>query len=57
MILPEEYDILINVTYRGVAVQISDRSTDQITHEQNDLDDVDAAIDYVVRTIKEDAAE
>lgn len=54
--LPDEYDILINVTYHGVAVQISDRSTDQITHEQNDLDDVNAAIDYVVRTIKVDTA-
>jgi hypothetical protein len=53
-VLPEEYDILINVTYRVVAVQISDRSTDQITHEQNDLDDIEEAIDYIRRTISEE---
>jgi len=49
---PEEYDILISVTHQGVAVQIVDRSTDQITHEQNDLNDVGEAIDYVLRTIE-----
>ncbi|BBX63208.1 hypothetical protein MSAS_23820 [Mycobacterium saskatchewanense] len=54
MNLPDEYDISINVTYHGAAVQILDRSTDEIIYEQNDLDDVDAAIDYVVRTIRED---
>lgn len=48
--LPDEFDITINVTRRGVAVQISDRSTDQITHEQNDLDDLREAIDYIERT-------
>lgn len=47
--LPDEYDVLINVTYRGVAVQISDRTTNSITHEQNDLDDIYGAIDYIAR--------
>lgn len=49
--VPEEYDVLISVTYRGVAVQITDRSNDEITHEQNDLNDIHEAIDYVLRSI------
>lgn len=49
-VLPDEFDITINVTHRGVAVQISDRSTYQITHEQNDLDDLRDALDYIERT-------
>jgi hypothetical protein len=51
-VFPEEYDILFNVTYRGVAVQISDRSTDTIIHEQNDLNDIEKAISYVLRSIE-----
>lgn len=48
--LPDEFDITISVTYRGVAVQVSDRSTNQITHEQNDLDHLREALDYIERT-------
>ena len=47
--MPDEFDIAISVTHRGVAVQISDRSSDQITHEQNDLDDLREALDYIER--------
>ncbi|MDM2496028.1 hypothetical protein PP564_13040 [Mycobacteroides abscessus] len=47
--MPDEFDIAISVTHRVVAVQISDRSTDQITHEQNDLDDLREALDYIER--------
>lgn len=50
--LPDEYDVLVSVTLRGVAVQIVDRSNNEIIHEQNDLDDVREAIDYVRRTIE-----
>jgi hypothetical protein len=46
-----EYDISINVTFRGVAVQITDRADDAILAEANDLDSVEEALDYVRREL------
>jgi hypothetical protein len=46
-----EFDIHINVTFRGVAVQISARDDGNIMAEANDLDSIDEAIDYVRREL------
>lgn len=54
-ILLDEFDVSITVTHRGVAVQISDRPTNQITYEQNDLNDLREALDYIERTAEASA--
>jgi hypothetical protein len=46
-----EYDISINVTFRGCAVQITSRDDDAILAEANDLDSIDEAMDYVRREL------
>jgi hypothetical protein len=50
-----EFDISINVTFRGVAVQITTRGDGDIMAEANDLDSIDEAIDYVRRELQRTA--
>jgi hypothetical protein len=46
-----EFDIEINVTFRGVAVQITGRDDGAILAEANDLDSISEALDYVRREL------
>jgi hypothetical protein len=50
-----EFDISINVTFRGVAVQITARGDGDIMAEANDLDSLDEAVDYARRELERTA--
>jgi hypothetical protein len=49
-----EFTISVDSTFRGVAVQITDRADDAILAEANDLDSIDEALDYVRRELAAD---